>query len=167
MSQNNSPPSPSKNEQDKPIHSLFCYEVDGIHIFIEAGIKMEVLEQSIIYPIPNAPKWYSGVTSLRGDILIIANMHVLLDAKPNQQKKRLLKLKHPDFPPLVIAIDTLPYQRDMDTLAANKVPNKQHYPEWINSSSIHNNHTYLFADHAALFNAIQDNSTTVQSSGDH
>lgn len=128
---------------------------------------MEVLEQSVIYPIPNAPKWYSGVTSLRGDILTIVNLHFLLNAKPNSKTKRLLKLEHPDFPPLAIAIDTLPHQRDVNTLTASKKTNNKNYPEWITSSSTHNNHTYLFADHAALFTAMQSNSATAQSAGDN
>jgi chemotaxis signal transduction protein len=165
MPQKNSPQ--QQKPDDNANNSLFCYEVDGMRIFIESGIKMEVLEQSIVYPIPNAPKWYSGVTSLRGDILTIVNMHFLLNSKQNSNTTRLLKLEHPDFPPLVIAIDTLPHQRDVDKLVANKILNKKHYPEWITSSSTHNNHTFLFADHAALFNAMQSNSTTAQSAGDN
>ena len=167
MPQSNSPPQQPNNGQDTPTNHLFCYEIDDTRIFIESGIQMEVLEQSIIYPIPNAPKWYSGVTSLRGDILTIVNMHFLLNAKLNSKTKRLLKLEHPDFPALAIAIDTLPHQHDVNTLTANKKTNNKNYPEWITSFSTHNNHTYLFADHAALFAAMQSDSATTQSAGDN
>ena len=116
---------------------------------------MEVLEQSIIYPIPNAPKWYLGVTSLRGDILTVVNMHFLLNAKSNLKAKRLLKLKHPDFPALVIAIDNLPYQSNIDRLATYNNKNNKQYPVWINSSLKQNKKTFLVADHPVLFKAMQ------------
>jgi chemotaxis signal transduction protein len=143
-------------------NNLFCYEINGIHLFIESGIKMEVLEQSIIYPVPNAPKWYLGVTSLRSDILTVVNMHFLLDRPQNTKTRRLLRLEHPDFPPLVIAIDNLPHQRDVTPLASSSTSttNKTDYPEWITASSKQNTHLFLFADHALLFRALQATSTT-------
>lgn len=164
---NDLPASPPRNKKNKPTDNLFFYPIDNTRIFIESGIKMEVLEQSVIYPIPNAPKWYSGVTSLRGDILTIVNMHFLLNPTSNSKTTRLLKLEHPNFPPLAIAIDNLPHQRDINTLIARKKNNDKHYPEWINSFSTDQNHTYLFADHAALFNAIQSNVSITQSAGDN
>ena len=168
MPQSTSPlPHLSNHEKNTATNHLFCYEIDGTHIFIESGIKMEVLEQSIIYPIPNAPKWFSGVTSLRGDILPIVNMHFLLNAKQNSKTKRLLKLKHPDFTSLVIGIDGLPHQNNTDNLQPSNNPNKTQYPEWITSTSTYNNHIFLFANHATLFSAIQNNSTTTQSTGDN
>ena len=147
-------------DQQSNKNNLFCYEINGIHLFIELGIKMEILEQSIIYPIPNAPEWYLGVTSLRSDILTVVNMHFLLDMQQNTKIRRLLKLEHADFPPLVIAIDNLPHQRDTTPLANNSIANETHYPEWITASSKQNNHTFLFANHALLFRAMQATSTS-------
>lgn len=147
-------------------NNLFCYEVDEKCIVIESGIQMEILEQSIIYPIPNAPKWYSGVTSLRGDILTVINMHFLLNAKQSIKPKRLLKLKHPDFQALAIAIDNLPYQSNIDKLVANNKNNNNHYPAWITSSSKQHQQTFLFANHSVLFRAMQASSTTAQAVGE-
>lgn len=137
---------------------LFCYEIDNNRIFIEPKIKMEVLEKTIIYPIPNAPLWYSGVTSLRGNILTVVNMHFLLGVEENKTAKRLLKLEHPDFPPLVIAIDNLPHQRNVEKLAKKNHLNQSDYPQWIKSITEHNKSTFLFADHSALFKAMQNSS---------
>ncbi len=144
------------NQQNKTNNNkLFCYEIDTTHILIEPEIKMEVLEQSIIYPIPNAPKWYLGVTSLRGDILTVVNMHFLLNSKSNLKEKRLLKLKHPDFPALVIAIDKLPYQSNIERLVTYNKNNNKQYPAWIKSSLKQNEKTFLVADHPVLFKAMQ------------
>ena len=149
------------NDQDKSnnksINNLFCYDIDGIHIIIESGIKIEVLEQSTVYPIPNAPKWFLGVTSLRGDILIVLNMYFLLNRPQNTNFKYLLKMKHPDFPALTIAVDNLPYQQNMDKLIANNQKNNNRYPKWIKSSSKQNGQIFLFAEHFILFQAMQNN----------
>ena len=148
-------------------NNLFCYKVNGINIVIESGIKMEILEQSTIYPIPNAPKWYLGVTSLRGNILTVVNMYFLLNKIQNTKSKRLLKLDHPNSPPLVIAIDNLPHQVNINDLLINNKNNNKQYPEWIRSSSKKNNTVFLFADHAALFAAMQNSSSITQSAGDN
>ena len=138
--------------------SLFCYEIGSTRIFIEPKIKMEVLEKTVIYPIPNAPKWYLGVTSLRGNILTVVNMHFLLNIKESKTAKRLLRLEHPDFPPLVIAIDNLPYQRSVEKLAEENHLNQSDYPQWVKSTTKKNKNTFLFVDHSALFKAMQSGS---------
>ena len=143
-----------KDINNKKNNNLFCYDVNEKCIVIESGIQIEVLEKSTVYPIPNAPKWYSGVTSLRGDILTVVNMHFLLNAKQSIKPKRLIKLKHPDFQALVIAIDNLPYQSNVNKLVNNK-KNNNNYPAWISSFSKHDQNTFLFADHATLFRAMQ------------
>lgn len=143
---------------DESFHmQLFCYEIAHNRIFIEPKIKIEVLEKTVIYPIPHAPKWYTGVTSLRGNILTVVNMHFLLGIEEKNTVKRLLRLEHPDFPPLAIAIDNLPHQRGTKELEKKNQLNKSHYPQWIKSTSKHHNSTFLFADHSALFEAMQNN----------
>ena len=135
---------------------LFCYEISHTRILIEPGVKMEVLEKTIIYPIPNAPKWYRGVSSLRGDILPVVNMHFLLGVEESAAQKRLLRLEHPNFPALLIAIDKLPYQIKLSTLLTHQGDNSQTiYPNWIKSLASHQHHTVLFADHGTLFQAMQ------------
>lgn len=138
--------------------NLFCYEIANFRILIEPTIKMEVLETSIIYPIPNSPKHYLGVTSLRGEILPIANLHFLLGLQESNTKKRLLKLEHPDFPSLIIAIDNLPYQSDVARLRADEKENQSQLPLWVSSSSSQQHLTFLFTDHASLFKQLQDES---------
>ena len=160
VSSSNHSNNPVKAVLEQSFHSqLFCYEIENNRIFIEPKIKMEVLEDTAIYPIPNAPKWYSGVTSLRGDILTVVNMHYLLGFEESKSTKRLLRLEHPNFPPLAIAIDNLPHQRNIEKLASNHTPNTSHYPSWIKSTSQQSSNTFLFADHSALFEAMQNNST--------
>ncbi len=136
---------------------LFCYEIENNRIFIEPKINMEVLEKTTVYPIPNAPKWYAGITSLRGDMLMVMNMHFILGTNKQGTTKHLLKLEHPDFPPLAIAIDNLPYQRDIERLSTSST-DASNYPDWVKSVAESNNKIFLFVDHSTLFKAMQNNS---------
>lgn len=138
--------------------SLFCYEVNNNRILIEPEIKMEILESANIYPVPNSPAWYLGVTSLRGDILAIINMHFLLKSRADNIRKRLLKLDHPNFPPLILAIDSLPYQVDIRNFESTNKVNKGIYPPWVGESAKQGENTFLHLDHSLLFKSIQDNS---------
>ena len=140
-------------------NNLFCYEVGNFRIIIEPGITMEVLETSTIYPIPNAPKHYLGVTSLRGEILPVANMHVLLGLEEGSSKTRLLRLKHPEFSSLIIAINNLPYQTDVEKLSLMAQADQTPLPPWISAQSPQNHLTFLFADHALFFKKMQDEET--------
>ncbi len=160
----------AKKQQTKAIHkgnTAFCYQIGMANILITHEIEVEILTTSITYQIPHSPQWYRGMTSLRGDILPVVNMHFLLGIKqnhndkvqnPNATKQTLLKLKHPDFPALVIMIDGLPYQTDISERATHRITNTlKAYPYWIKSSAEYSNKLYLFADYAHLFSALQQN----------
>lgn len=134
---------------------LFCYEIGNHRILIDQAIKIEILEQDTVYPIPKGPERFYGVTSLRGDILPVANLHHLLVCPEKKLKQHLLKLEHTDFPALVIAIDSLPYQSDTEELNNNKKTNNTEYPQWVTALTKLNNITYLFVDYPALFKALQ------------
>lgn len=159
-----------KKQQTESSHkgnTAFCYQLGVANILINHEIEVEILTTSITYQIPHSPQWYRGMTSLRGDILPVVNMHFLLGIKQkhndkeqnqNATKQTLLKLKHPDFPALVIMIDGLPYQTDISELSTHRMSNTlTAYPSWVKSSAEYNNKLYLFADYTHLFSALQQN----------
>ena len=151
------------NENKKYAYSrknLFFYRIDQLRILIEDDIKMEVLSESTFYPIPNAAAWYQGSRSVRGTILPVINMHFLLGitkATAIASRQWLLKLDHPLFSPIIVAIDSLPTQLDLSTLSDNAINTNAHYPHWIESSAQKNNTIFLFADHYTLLEALINN----------
>lgn len=171
---------PQPNEPISKGHYAFCYTLGSTNILIHDDIDVEILRISTIYKVPHVPKWYTGTTSLRGAILPVVNMHFLLainhqetsqvsrkvsaNSKSSKTKQTLLRLKHPDFPALVIIIDGLPYQTDISELSThmtantitNTLPNQTIYPHWVTSSAHYKNKLYLFADYACLFSALQN-----------
>ncbi len=153
----------AKQQQTESSHkgnTAFCYQLGVTNILINHEIEVEILTTSITYQIPHSPQWYRGMTSLRGDILPVVNMHLLLgiQQKQNATKQTLLKLKHPNFPALVIMIDGLPYQTNISELSTHRMSNTlTAYPPWVKSHAEYNDKQYLFANYAHLFNALQQN----------
>jgi hypothetical protein len=138
-----------------PKKILFCYAISDFRILVEIGLEVEVLEKNTIYPIPHVPKWYLGSCSLRGDVLPVINLHSLLGLEISNKKNRLLKLSHPDFSPIVIAIDKLPYQIDLNLLSDASINHHLNYPDWVISSMLYKQLNFIFADHSDLFSALQ------------
>ena len=135
----------------------FFYCIDQLRIIIEDDIKMEVLSESTLYPIPNAPAWYLGTRSVRGTILPVINIHFLLGiATPSStsQQQWLLKLEHPLFSPIILAMDSLPTQMNINTLSPTSNNSDINYPHWVAATAKKNKQIFLFADHYTLFEAL-------------
>lgn len=149
----------NKKKQSGSRKVLFFYRIDQLRVLIEDDIKMEVLSESKIYPIPNAPAWYLGTSSVRGTILPVINIHYLLgmDIPATRQRQWLLKLEHPLFSSIIIAIDSLPSQISLNTLSSFSANNNTYYPHWIESSALKNKNVFLFSDHYTLFEALINN----------
>jgi len=138
--------------------NLFFYRIGQLRILIEDDIKMEVLSESTLYPIPNSPAWYLGTRSVRGTILPVINMHFLLGiADSAAPPPWLLKLDHPLFSPIILAMDSLPAQVNLNTLANSPTNTSTYYPHWIESSALKNDTVFLFADHYTLLEALINN----------
>lgn len=133
--------------------SAFCYKTGDYHIVLEAGIRSELLTSHNIYPVPFAPDWCIGLTSARGELYPVLDMHRVLldDARP--EKQNLLWLQHPEFDPIVISCDGLPRQIEIpdEQEADERVPG---LPGWIRQIWVNDDELLLGADHARLFRTL-------------
>ena len=58
----------------------FYYTIAGCNILLEPGMKTEIIEKQVIFPIPHSPPWCQGMISLRGKLIPVANLHKLLNS---------------------------------------------------------------------------------------
>lgn len=79
--------------------SRFTYQIGPHSILIETGVPAEVLTSRKIYAIPFAPHWCAGLTSLRGDLLPVVDMHRIVLGRSFGDDPHLLLLSFPQFPP--------------------------------------------------------------------
>ena len=55
-----------------------------------SGEVSELVEHLPICKLPNTPNWFSGVTSLRGNITPLFDLHELIGAKVTSKKRRII-----------------------------------------------------------------------------
>ena len=133
--------------------TAFCYKTGDYHIVLEAGIHSELLMSGDIHPVPFAPDWCIGLTSARGDLFPVLDMHRVLLNSARPEKQHLLWLQHPEFAPIVISCDALPRQIELPDAqeSAERLPG---LPGWIRQTWVQDDELLLGADHARLFRTI-------------
>lgn len=88
----------------------YGFRIGGINLLVGQDTVSEVLEQTLIYPLPNAPPWMLGLINLRGNLAPVFDVKRFLDlgdGAADQEKRRLLIFDHGDKA-VGILIDGLP-----------------------------------------------------------
>ncbi|MCF6236092.1 MAG: chemotaxis protein CheW [Gammaproteobacteria bacterium] len=52
--------------------------VGGLHLLLPSQTLNEVVDEGVIYPVPNTPEWFGGVINHRGNIVSIFDLKGLL-----------------------------------------------------------------------------------------
>ena len=87
----------------------YGFRVGGISLLVGQDTVSEVLEQTLIYPLPNTPPWMLGLINLRGNLVPVFDVKRFLDLEDSadQDKRRLLVFDQGDKA-VGILIDGLP-----------------------------------------------------------
>ncbi|WP_020393955.1 hypothetical protein [Thiolinea disciformis] len=110
--------------------SIFCYPLGAYRILIESGIRSELITTTQVYPIPFTPTWCAGLTSVRGDLCIVLDMHRILLNGSLPPKTYFLWFKPEHYKEVVIGCDGLPTTIDYpsDDLA---IDTPSTLPSWV------------------------------------
>ena len=138
--------------------SRFCYRIGTHFLLLEPSVKAEVLTSQHIYPLPFAPEWCAGLTSVRGDLFPVVDMHQVIQGQSATQKTQLLFMEHPQFPPVVITCDGIP--RLLRLPDDHSIQQDNSLPSWIPHGIPHEGQTLLAADHGRLLRYIYRTSGT-------
>ena len=146
--------SPSQNKHHN--QSRFFYTVGLFNFLLEESIKVENLYEFTVNSVPSAPEWCSGVTSIRGDIMPVVNMHVFLKTgiRITSRKKKLIMLKHKNHAPIVFEIDKLPEVIFPHHYTTMKAPDKA--PLWLKKVLINKNNTLYQINHSQLLEQLKN-----------
>jgi len=146
---------PSK--KNKSYHQRrFFYTIGLFNFLLEKNIKIENLYEYSVNNVPHAPKWCSGITSIRGNIVPIVNMHFFLKTGINVEpkKKKLIMLEHKKYAPIVFEIDKLPEVVSIDHYAVMKAPNKS--PLWLKKMLKNETNTIYEINHSELLRQLKN-----------
>ncbi len=132
----------------------FCYCIGSHSILLEPTVTAEILPTQMIYPVPFAPNWCAGLTSLRGDLYPVVDMHLVMLGKPFPSQLQLLLIQYPQIQPVVLTSDD--YPRQLKLSAKNQIGQAdENLPGWISHTVQHEGQTLLAADHGRLLRYIQ------------
>lgn len=132
----------------------FSYRVGQYSILLEPQVRSEVVDIQMISEVPFSPDWCLGLTSSRGELYPVMDMHKVVLDEASPVNIKLLLIEHPQFSPILLACDGYASQQNVPKKAQNEQEN-ENLPAWISYSLTHNNQVLLIADHARLLHHVQ------------
>lgn len=143
-----------------PANSRFCYRIGSYTVLMEADVVAEVLLRQSVYQLPFAPEWCAGLTSLRGELYPVVDMHRVLLGQGSPAHHQLLLVRHPGFPPVILTCDGYPRQLKLATESVHEQAGVR-LPGWISHTLQHQGELLLAADHGKLLRHIQRTSRQI------
>lgn len=133
----------------------FFYTIGLFNFLLEESIKVENLYNSTVNSVPYAPEWCSGITSIRGNIIPVVNMHIFLKTGKNipSKKKKLMMIEHNNHSPIVFEIDRLPEVISTDNYTYTQLPNKS--PIWLKKALRNEENIIYEINHSELLKQLK------------
>jgi twitching motility protein PilI len=100
--------------------------VGRYRLLVEPAIECELSEWVTIWPVPNTPRWISGVINLRGTLVPVFDLRPLFPAHvdwPPRNRKLLFVVGSGDNAGAIVT-DGLPYRQRLDDAPADPVPDE-------------------------------------------
>lgn len=133
----------------------FYYRIGNHKILLEPTIRAEIIAESAISPVPFAPEWCLGLTSLRGDLFPVLDMHKILQGKRAGEKATLLLVTYPQINPVILTCDGYPQPLHLDPDHLEPETSTTPLPSWIPQVLRYQEQIFYQADHRLLFRQLR------------
>ena len=77
-------------EEDTDVESRHAVLIGNIGVLLPADEISELVERARICRLPNTSTWFSGITSVRGSMIPVFDLHELFDIAINVKQRRLI-----------------------------------------------------------------------------
>ena len=139
----------------------FFYSVGEHDFLFEQDLKVENLPLTKLNKVPHVPDWCVGITSVRGIIMPVVDMHMIIESefkktknKNNKQHKSyFIMIEHKQHVPIILQIDKLPETVNIKDFTYAK-PLKS-LPSWIERTWKNSKNKLLEVNHNELFKIIK------------
>lgn len=99
----------------------YAFKIGDIGLLIDQDTTSEVLEQWVVYPLPNMPPWFPGLINLRGNLAPVFDVKQFLQLDKDVQEKRWLLILDEGEGAVGLFIDNLP-QLALTRQALSRLP---------------------------------------------
>lgn len=149
--------------EQEPEAERWAVPIGPYRLLVEPEVGCELSEWAPVWPVPNTPRWISGVINLRGTLVPVFDLRPLFTAQtdwPPRNKKLLFIVGAGDNAGAIIA-EGLPYrQRLNDGEALDTVPDALPEPLALRVSAAYRQKDVLWLD-CDLPGLLQDLGTRV------
>ena len=114
-------------DEDKQLNLRYGFKLGEINLLINQMMMCEVIQNAIIYPIPNTPSWILGLVNLRGILVPVLNLKKHLK-QDNERGKILLVLDRGERA-FATFVDGLPKSINLDKDNFVQIDIPQNAPE--------------------------------------
>ena len=133
--------------------SRFGFRIGQLRLLIQRGTLSEVVIQTPIYPMPNVPRWFTGVMNLRGNLIPIFDLHDLLKTGEPGQPRTILVLDQ-GIDGVGVPIDGLPHAVHLGETLHNIPPLHETLQEYVTTAYATDNGIWLDFDHQGFFTSL-------------
>lgn len=77
-------------QQDAGLISTHAVLVGNIGLLLPSDAISELIEHATVCRLPNTSTWFSGITSVRGNMIPVFDLHELFDIACGQVKRRMI-----------------------------------------------------------------------------
>lgn len=133
----------------------YGFRIGGIGLLVGQDTVSEVLEQALIYPLPNTPLWVLGLVNLRGNLVTVFDLKRFLELEEShsQEKRRLLILDRGDQA-VGVVIDGLPRTALTSHVLSRLPPLPAALPAYVAKAYMQDDLVWLEFDHQGFFRAL-------------
>lgn len=146
-----------KNSQNKI--NRYYYSVGSYSLLLEQNLKVENLTQIKTSQVPYLPEWHKGITSIRGIVMPVIDLHSFIQSQFKTKEKTntnnkdyFLMIEHKNHNPVIIQIDKLPELVDIEKYKKTKMNKK--LPSWVEHHLKQDNKTIMQVSHNELLKQL-------------
>ena len=114
-------------DDEKQLNLRYGFRLGQVNLLINQMMMCEVVQNAVIYPIPNTPSWIQGLINLRGILVPVLNLKKHL-GQENEKGKVLLVLDRGERA-FSTYVDALPKSINLDTDNFRKIETTNNIPE--------------------------------------
>lgn len=134
----------------------YGFRLANLGFVISAETNSEVMEPLPIFPLPNTPSWFLGLSNLRGNIVPVYNLEKAFDIHADEEGKRYLMVLGKNDQAVGVMISGLPQPLILDEahVMTDQPPLPKSLREFATKTYMIDQQPWIEFDHRDFFQAL-------------
>jgi len=135
----------------------YGYTISNMNFLVPRDTVSEIIQDTNVFNLPNAPAWVDGLINLRGNIIPVMNLDKLLKNFNNEKTTNILVLNNSDEnESIAVIINELPVSLELNGSETTTKKYPAELQEFIANGFSQNNSDWVEFDLQKLFKTLAD-----------